>query len=83
MALLHGLTEIARYCRRSTSAVHRWIKRHGMPAALGPDGSYMTSEALIDGWIVSRRAIATRKAQEGHNGGTETQPRPGGDQPRA
>lgn len=34
--------------------IRNWIKKHGFPASRLPDGTYMTTDSLIDSWILAR-----------------------------
>lgn len=52
--LLYQVKEIASYMGCSDFTVRAWIRRHGFPAGKMPNGSWVSSTALIDLWILSR-----------------------------
>ena len=55
--LLKGLDEIGRYVRKSPRTLRRWYKRESFPLCHLPDGSVITSKALIDTWILARNRV--------------------------
>ena len=66
--ILHGLDEIARYLRVHRRTAWRWIHDYGLPAMQTPAGTWITSPALIDLWI-----LACNRVQVGAKRG---EPRP-------
>ena len=61
MKVIHGIASIASIVGKHRNTVSNWIKRHGFPAARGPDGVYMTTHTLIDQWILSRAELSRRR----------------------
>lgn len=55
--LLKGLDEIGHYMRRSPRTLRRWYKTESFPLCHLPDGSVVTTKALIDTWILARNRI--------------------------
>ena len=54
--VIRGTRSIGRYCGVTPVTVLRWINLHGFPVCKRPDGSYMTTEKLINDWVLARRA---------------------------
>ena len=52
--ILVGLDAIGAAFQRSRWTIKRWILEHAFPAAQLPDGTWVTSYALIDNWLLSR-----------------------------
>ena len=52
--ILVGLDAIGAAFQRSRWTIRRWISEHGFPAAQLPDGTWATTNSLIDRWLLSR-----------------------------
>ncbi len=52
--ILIGLDDIGAAFQRSRWTIRRWISEHGFPAAQLPDGTWVTTNSLIDRWLLSR-----------------------------
>ncbi len=52
--ILVGLDGIGAAFQRSRWTIRRWISEHGFPAAQLPDGTWATTNSLIDRWLLSR-----------------------------
>ncbi len=52
--ILVGLDAIGAAFQRSRWTIRRWIDEEGFPAAQLPDCTWVTTHALIDGWLLSR-----------------------------
>ena len=55
--ILRNLKGIAKYMGVHPNTVVNHIKYHGFPATKLPGGHWITSESLIDKWIMARRQI--------------------------
>ena len=51
---IYGTREILKYLRIAESTMHRWRKVHALPISKAPDGSLVTSVAILDQWLLSR-----------------------------
>jgi hypothetical protein len=51
--ILRGLDQIAGYLQISRRTACRWIESQALPAMRSPAGTYMTSTALVDLWIIT------------------------------
>ena len=49
-----GLEAIGALFGRTRWTVRRWIATEGFPASRLPDGAWVTTHTLIDGWISDR-----------------------------
>ena len=49
-----GLDAIGQLFGRTRWTIRRWISEHGFPAAQLPDGTWVTTNSLIDRWLLSR-----------------------------
>ena len=76
---LIGNDAIARYLGICVGTLNRWRRLHGFPAGSMPDGRVITTENLIDQWIMQRIGSKGRRNQSpGRHGkraqcGTESQ----------
>lgn len=74
--LLTPGNEIARYCKKTWRTVLNWRKRHGFPVMHLPDGTLVTSTALIDQWLRERYEQEQREPRKYRGGfrirGSET-----------
>ncbi len=52
--ILVGFDAIGAAFQRSRWTIRRWIEQHAFPAAQLPDGTWVTTHALIDRWLLSR-----------------------------
>ena len=58
---LEGIQAIADYLGKSYSTVHKWIKYHGLPAMISPNGEWFTTKAAINAWVVATGADDVRR----------------------
>ncbi len=49
-----GLEAIGEVFGRTRWTIRRWIEREGFPASRLPDGTWTTSQTLIDAWLLAR-----------------------------
>ncbi len=49
-----GLDAIGQLFGRTRWTIRRWISEHGFPAAQLPDGTWVTTNSLIDRWLLAR-----------------------------
>lgn len=52
--LLYGLPAIAAYMGYSVSTIQRWIRREAFEVGKMPDGTWCTSTAMVDLWLMAR-----------------------------
>ena len=52
--LLYGAEAIGEYMGCTGHTIHQWIRLHGFLAGRMPNGTWATSTALIDQWIMAR-----------------------------
>jgi|CXWL01.1.fsa_nt_gi hypothetical protein len=52
--VLSGVRSICRYLHIGPATFYRWTAHHRFPATLTPEGRWLTSTTLIDGWILAR-----------------------------
>jgi hypothetical protein len=52
--VISGVRSICRYLHIGPATFYGWIRAHGFPATRTPEGRWITSTALIDGWILAR-----------------------------
>jgi hypothetical protein len=52
---LIGLESIGSALGYGAGAARRWIAEHGLPARQMPDGRWVSSVRLLDGWLASYR----------------------------
>ncbi len=52
--ILVGLDAMGAAFQRSRWTIRRWIEEHAFPAAQLPDGTWVTTNSLIDRWLLSR-----------------------------
>lgn len=52
--VLSGVRSICRYLHIGPATFYGWTCEHGFPATRTPEGRWLTSTALIDGWILAR-----------------------------
>ena len=51
---IYGTKEILKYLRIAESTMYRWRHNHALPISKAPDGSLVTSVAILDQWLLSR-----------------------------
>lgn len=51
--VLMGINKISNYMGVSRVTLHRWRKKYGFPMATEPGGMTITTESLIDMWILN------------------------------
>ena len=61
--LLIGVRKIIRYMGISAKTFYAWVKQYGFPASRLPDGRWVTSPTLIDGWVGSLRKAQTDRTK--------------------
>ena len=62
-ACLYGMDRIAAYMGCSGRTIGEWTRKHSFPCAKIPNGTWATSTALIDLWLLSRSPYISQKLQ--------------------
>lgn len=52
--LFRGLDEIATAVKRHPNTVRNWIYYQGFPACKDPGGEWITTQSLVDHWVMAR-----------------------------
>ncbi len=58
--MLYGMPKICVYMGCTDTTLRSWIRKHGFPASKMPNGSWASSTALIDLWILSRNPYLSK-----------------------
>jgi hypothetical protein len=57
MKVIHSLDRIAETIGRHPQTIRRWIENDGFPASRLPSGKWVTTDHLIEQWILARAKL--------------------------
>jgi len=58
------LQGIATVLEKHPNTIRNWISNHGFPAARTPGGVYITTDQLINQWIMARAEVSANQERE-------------------
>jgi len=63
MRVYETLKDIADVLDRHPNTIRKWIYHHGFPAARCPGGKYITTDQLINQWILARAEVSSAEKE--------------------